>query len=170
MLNDDFRFNYESIRSMTSYNCDLGDGTIERELSFHVDLGPGTERRGDVFPVFEIPEGRMLLVSDWSFNASEPLSKNLIIGGSIGRISGNSVYTFSLNCGVFAGEMAIYSPARPIRFLAGEWLAVCFHQKGDPFDLKARATFRATETSMPAIPPRTTTDHYWAPGSMTGAH
>ena len=56
MPTDDFDFNYISIRSFTSYACEVGEGTLEKEISFHVAAGPSTERRGDGFPVYGVPD------------------------------------------------------------------------------------------------------------------
>lgn len=150
MLNDNFLFNYKSIRSFTSYCCVVDDDTVEKEISFHVDLGPSTERKGDVFPVYETPRGKMVWLSDWSFNGGWILTRELAIGGSLGRITCDNNYIYVLNCAVFSGEMEIYSPARPIRYLPGEWIAVCFHQIGKLMDIQMRATFRFTE--VPASP------------------
>ena len=149
MLNEGLLFNYRSIRSFTSYACEVDENTVEREISFHVALGPSAERRGDCFPVYEIPAGKMAWLSDWSFNSSGPLNRALSVGGSLGRITPDSRYVYVLNCSVSAGEMQIYSPARPIRYLPGEWLAVCFHHMGAPLDIPVRATFRLTEVPSP---------------------
>ena len=149
MPTDDFESNYRSIRSFTSYACEVGEGTLEKEISFHVALGPSTERRGDVFPVYEVPDGKMVWLSDWSFNSGGPLNRSVSVGGSLGRITTDPEYIYVLNCSVSAGEMEIYSPARSIRYLSGEWLAVCFHHMGDSLDLDVRATFRFTEIPSP---------------------
>lgn len=162
MLSDDFLFNYKSIRSFTSYSCTLDEQTAEKEISLHVDLGPSTERNGDVFPVYEIPEGKMASLSDWSFNGGWILSRELAIGGSLGRITPDNHYIYVLNCAVFSGEMEIYSPARPVRYLPGEWIAVCFHQIGKPMDIQMRATFRFTESTTPDKSLRTTVTHWEA--------
>jgi len=164
MLNDDFLFNYRSIRSYTSYACEVDADTTEREASFHVALGPSTERRGDVFPVYEIPADRMAWVSDWSFNSGGPLNTALAIGGSLGRITRESQYVFVLNCSVSAGEMKIFSPARAIRYLPGEWISVCFHHMGAPLDTVIRATFRFVETPAPESPLPTRYFDWWAGG------
>jgi len=145
MLPETFLFNHRSIRSYTAYECVIDENTVERELSFHVDLGPHTERRGDVFAVYEVPQGKMLWLSDWSFNGGWIPTQQLSIGGSLGRITPSGHYVYVLNAAVYSGDMEIYSPARPIRYLAGEWIAVCFHHQGIPMDIKARATFRFVE-------------------------
>ena len=72
-------FNYGRIRSYTAYACQVDANTVEREISFHVHLSCqhakghprdlDDERRGDVYPVFQVPSGRMIWLSDWSFNA-----------------------------------------------------------------------------------------------------
>lgn len=149
MLNDNYLFNYRSIRSFTSYECEVDDNTVEKEISFHVALGPSTERKGDVFPVYQVPSKKMVWLSDWSFNSGGPLNLAVSVGGSLGRITQKSQYIYVLNCSVSAGEMEIYSPARPIRYLSEEWLAVCFHHMGEPLDLLVRATFRFTEVPSP---------------------
>jgi len=149
MLSENLQFNYHSIRSFTSYTCEVDETTVEKEISFHVSLGPSTERRGDCFPVYEVPAGKMAWLSDWSFNSGGPLNRALSVGGSLGRITPDSKYIYVLNCSVSAGEMQIYSPARPIRYLPGEWLAVCLHHMGEPVDIPVRATFRLTEVPSP---------------------
>ena len=149
MLNDNLKFNYRSIRSFTSYTCEVDETTLEKEVSFHVALGPSTERKGDCFPVYEVPEGTMVWLSDWSFNSGGPLNRAASVGGSLGRITTDSQYIYVLNCSVSAGEMEVYSPARAIRYLPGEWLAVCFHHMGAPLDLVVRATFRFAEIPSP---------------------
>jgi len=149
MLDENLQFNYRSIRSFISYTCVVDEKTREKEISFHVDLGPSTERKGDCFPVYKVPEGRMVWLSDWSFNSGGPLNRKVSVGGSLGRITAKSQYVYVLNCSVSAGEMEIYSPARPIRYLSREWIAVCFHHMGDPLDLAVRATFRFVEVSGP---------------------
>jgi hypothetical protein len=149
MLRDDFLFNYKSIRSFTSYSCVIDAKTVEKEVSFHADLGPSTQRKGDVFPVYEVSEDKMVWLSDWSFNGGWILTRELAIGGSLGRITPDNSYIYVLNCAVFSGEMEIYSPARPVRYLPGEWIAVCFHQIGKPLDIQMRATFRFTEVPVP---------------------
>ena len=164
MLNENLTFNYRSIRSFTSYACEVDETTVEKEVSFHVNLGPSTERRGDCFPVYEVPMGKMVWLSDWSFNSGGPLNQALSVGGSLGRITPNSQYIFVLNCSVSAGEMQIYSPARPIRYLAGEWLAVCFHHMGEPLDIAVRATFRFTEVASPKDTFTTRVFNWWAKG------
>jgi len=125
------------------------------EISFHMDLGPSTERKSDVFPVYEVPEGRMVWLSDWSFNGGWVLSRELAIGGSLGRITRDGDYAYVLNCAVFSGEMGVYSPGRPIRYLPREWIAVCFHQIGKAMDIQMRATFRLTEVTASRSPLRT---------------
>jgi len=155
MLRDDYLFNHQSIRSYTAYACEVDGDTVEREVSFHVDLGPGTERKGDVFPVHRIPDGKMAWLSDWSFNGGWILTRELAIGGSLGRITPDNHYIYVLNCAVFSGEMKVYSPSSPIRYLPGEWIAVCFHQIGKRLDIAMRATFRFTEVPAPEPPLRT---------------
>lgn len=162
MLNESLEFNYRSIRSFTSYSCEVDETTVENEISFHVSLGPSTERRGDCFPVYEVPEGKMVWLSDWSFNSGGPLNEAVSVGGSLGRITRESHYVYVLNCSVLAGEMEIYSPARPIRYLPGEWIAVCFHHMGEPLDLAVRATFRFTEVPSPRPTFRTEVFSWWA--------
>ena len=149
MLSDNLLFNYRSIRSYTCYACEVDEDTVEKEVSFHVDLGPSTERKGDCFPVCEVPDGKMLWLSDWSFNTGGPLNRALSVGGSLGRITPDSRYIYVLNCSVSAGEMRIFSPARPVRYVPGEWIAVCFHHMGAQLDLPVRATFRFTEVPSP---------------------
>jgi hypothetical protein len=149
MLPPNFDYNYRTLRSFTSYACDLGDGRIERDISFHVDLGPSTERRGDVFPVWETPTGRMSLLSDWSFNGGHVLTRQVVIGGSLGRITAAGQYIYVLNCAVFSGEMQPWSVARPVRYLPGQWIAVCFHHTGLLVDTQVRATFRLVEVPAP---------------------
>ena len=152
MLNDRLTFNYSLIRSFTEYSCAVDETTLEKEISFHVSHGPSTVRQGDIFPVYEVPDGKMLWLSDWSFNTGGPLDIATSIGGSLGRITRDLQYSYVLNCAVSAGEMEIYSPARPVRYIAGEWLAVCFHHHGAPIDLDVRATFRFTEVPAPTTP------------------
>ena len=152
MLSENLQFNYHSIRSFTSYTCKVDDRTLEKEISFHVNLGPSTERKDDSFPVYRIPDGKMIWLSDWSFNAGAEICRELVVGGSLGRITRDGHYIYVLNCSVYAGEMEIYSPARPIRYLADEWLVVCFHHMGVGLDLGVRATFRFTEVSGPDKP------------------
>jgi hypothetical protein len=137
---------------------------VEREISFHVDLGPGTERRGDSFPVWQVPPGRMAWLSDWSFNGGDVVTRELSLGGSLGRITTEGQYIFVLNAAVFSGEMTVYSPARPIRYLPGEWLAVCWHHMGAPLDVKVRATFRLVEVPAPEEPMETSVFSWWARG------
>ncbi len=153
MLSDGLLSNFRSIRSFTSYRCEVNPGTVEREISFHVDLGPATERHGDVFPVYQIPEGRQAWLGDWSFNGGGKLSRELSVGGSLGRIVDESHYVYVLNCAVYAGEMKIFSPARAIRYCPGEWIAVCFHHMGAALDIQVRATFRFLEVPAPAEAP-----------------
>jgi hypothetical protein len=152
VLREDYLFNYRTIKSYTNYACTTPDGAVEREVSFHVDLGPSTERKGDVFPVYQVPTGKMACLSDWSFNGGWLLTRELAIGGSLGRITAQNDYIYVLNCAVYSGEMEVYSPSRPIRYLPGEWIAVCFHQIGKPLDIQMRATFRFTETPAPEKP------------------
>ena len=66
MLNDNLVFNYRSIRSCTRYACEGDTDTFEKEVSFHVAIGPSAERRGDDFPVYHVPDGKMLWLSDWT--------------------------------------------------------------------------------------------------------
>ena len=155
MLDPALLSNYRSIRSFTSYRCEVDSNAVEREISFHVDLGPNTQRHGDVFPVYRIPQGKLAWLSDWSFNGGGKLCRDLAIGGSLGRIVDESRYVYVLNCAVYAGEMKIFSPARAIRYLAGEWIAVCFHHMGTPLDIQARATFRLVEVPAPDETPIT---------------
>ena len=161
MLSENLEFNYRSIRSFTSYACQVDDATVEREISFHVNLGPSHERRGDCFPVHQVPQGRMAWLSDWSFNTGGPLNRAVSVGGSLGRITAESQYIYVLNCSVSAGEMRIFSPSRPIRYLANEWLSVCFHHMGEPLDLPVRATFRFTEVPGPKDPHKTEVFSWW---------
>ena len=90
MLNDNYLFNYKSIRSFTSYECEVDDNTVEKEISFHVALGPSIERKGDVFPVYQVPDGKMVWLSDWSFNSGGPVNPAVSVGGSLGRITQKS--------------------------------------------------------------------------------
>lgn len=149
MLNENLEFNHKSIRSFTEYACHVNDDTLEKEISFHVIVGPSTQRRGDSFPVYQIPESRMAWLSDWSLNSGGPLNPVVSVGGSLGRITTNSQYTYVLNCSVSGGEMKVFSPARPVRYLPGEWIAVCLHHMGEAVDLLVRATFRFTEIPSP---------------------
>jgi len=149
MLPENLLFNYRSIRSFTGYACEVDENTVEKEISFHVIIGPSVERRGDVFPVYQVPEGKMVWLSDWSFNTGGPLHRETSIGGSLGRITTDGRYVYVLNCAVDMGEMEIFSPSRPIRYIAGEWIAVCLHHHGAPHDVPARATFRFTEVTAP---------------------
>jgi len=162
MLKENFLFNYRSIRSFTSYTCQVDKTTVEKEISFSVEIGPSTERKGDVFPVYEVPEGSMAWLSDWSFNSGGPLNRAVSVGGSLGRITRESKYIYVLNCSVSAGEMEIYSPARAIRYLPGEWIAVCFHHMGEPLDVAMRATFRFTEVPCPKNDFKTEVFHWGA--------
>ena len=146
MLSADLTFNLNSIKSYSFYSCELPDGCIEQELSFCVPLGPGTERRGDVFPFYRVPENKVIELTDWSFNTGGPENKKTSVGGSIGRIYSGTDYMILLNCAVHAGQMTLFSPARPIRYVPGEWMALCFHHMGDPNDVRARATFRFIES------------------------
>lgn len=155
MLNNNLSFNYRLIRSFTEYRCEVDADTVEKEISFHVAHGPSIARKGDVFPVYEIPAGKMIWLSDWSFNTGGPLDIATSIGGSLGRVTQDLQYSYVLNCAVSAGEMKIYSPARPVRYIAGEWLAVCFHHHGAPIDLNVRATFRFSEVPAPIVPFKT---------------
>ena len=98
---------------------------------------------------------RMVWLSDWSFNSGGPLNRAVSGGGSLGRVTVDGHYVYVLNCSVSAGEMEIYSPARAVRYLPGEWIAVCFHHMGEPLDLLVRATFRLTEVPGPNDPLKT---------------
>ena len=69
-----------TIRSFTTYACKVDDDTVEKEISFHVMLGPHTERKQDTFPVYRIPEGKMVWLSDWSFNAGNVKCLELSVG------------------------------------------------------------------------------------------
>lgn len=149
MLSEDLEFNLRSIRSYTLYECVVNEQMVEKEVSFHVDIGPHTERKGDSYPVYQVPEGKMAWLSDWSFNGGWLPTKQLSIGGSLGRISREGHYVYVLNAAVFSGEMEVYSPSRPIRYLPGEWIAVCFHHMGLPLDVQVRATFRFVEVPAP---------------------
>jgi len=149
MLSEGLLFNLRSIRSYTMYECLVDENSLEKEVSFHVNLGPSTERRGDSFPVYEVPSDKMVWLSDWSFNGGWLPTQQLSLGGSLGRITTSGQYVYVLNCAVYSAEMQIYSPARPIRYLPGEWIAVCFHHMGLPLDIQMRATFRFTEVPAP---------------------
>ncbi len=149
MLDENLLFNFRAIRSYRIYECMVDDNTVEKEISFHVDLGPSTERRGDAVPVYEVPQGKMVWLSDWSFNGGGVLTRQISLGGSLGRITRDSGYVYVLNAAVYSGEMQIYSPARAIRYLPGEWIAVCFHHMGIALDVRPRATFRFTEVTAP---------------------
>jgi len=148
MLPEKYLFNHRSIRSYTLYECAVDEDTVEKEVSFHVDLGPHTERHGDVFAVYEVPAGKMVWLSDWSFNGGWIPTQQLSVGGSLGRITPSGHYVYVLNAAVYSGDMEVYSPARPIRYIGGEWIAVCFHHQGIPMDVAARATFRFTEVGQ----------------------
>jgi hypothetical protein len=160
-LSEALRFNYHTIRSFTSYAVQVDEETLEREISFHIDLGPHTERKGDSFPVWRVPAGRMAWLSDWSFNGGHLVTRELSLGGSLGRITTEGHYIFVLNAAVYSGEMAVYSPARPIRYLPGEWLAVCWHHMGIPLDVQVRATFRLVEVPAPATLGEYSTYSWW---------
>jgi len=162
MLNENFEFNHRSIRSFTSYTCEVDGDTLEKEISCHVALGPSTERQGDSFPVYEVPDGKMVWLSDWSFNSGGPLDRSVSAGGSLGRITTESAYIYVLNCSVSDGEMEIFSTARPIRYLPGEWISICLHHMGGPVDLLVRATFRFTEVPSPQDRFETTVFNWWA--------
>ena len=155
MLNEGLFFNYRSIRSFTTYACEVDEDTVEREISFSVIVGPSVERKGDVFPVYRVPPGKMIWLSDWSFNTGGPLNRETSIGGSLGRITADGRYVYVLNCAVDMGEMEIFSPSRSIRYITGEWFAVCFHHHGAPNDVSCRATFRFTEVTASTAELRT---------------
>jgi hypothetical protein len=92
------------------------------------------------------------------------LTRELAIGGSLGRITPQNDYIYVLNCAVFSGEMQVYSPSSPVRFLPGEWIAVCFHQIGKPLNIQMRATFRFTEVPAPEKPLATKVFNWEAKG------
>ena len=138
MLSEKLLFNYRLIDSYSSYSFQADADTAEKQVSFGVSLGPSTERQGDLFPVYQVPQDKMVWLSDWSFNIHTYPCPELSVGGSLGRITNGSVYTYVLNCAVFAGEMKIFSPARSIRYLGGDWIAACFHQLGKEMDVCAR--------------------------------
>ena len=178
MLSVDYQFNRERIRSYTAYECRVDEQTVERELSFHAHLSAENprafpkdlddERRGDVYPVIQVPADRMVWLSDWSFNAGSwyLLDRAVAIGGSLGRITPEGEYVFVLNCAVRGGEMEMYAPARPIRYLAGEWIAFCFHHIGEPLHCQIRASMRFTEGNAPE-PPLGTRFFHWHATNQT---
>ena len=59
-----------------------------------------------------------------------------------------------LNCAVFSGEMQPWTLPRPVRYLPGQWIAVCFHHTGEAVDTQVRATFRLVEVPAPEEAPR----------------
>lgn len=144
-LGSHYEFNYKKIDSFTAYAYQVDENTVEKEVSFAVAVGPSYDRRGNVYPVYRVPEGKMIWVSDWSFNSGPVVSDKLTIGGCIGRITKDSRFIYVLMSGVYAGDMKVWSPAKPIRYLPGEWIAVCFHVWGELTDTRARATFRFIE-------------------------
>ena len=175
MLTEDQVFNLGRIRSYTSYECRVDKDTVEREISFHVHLGsqkPGSipadlddERRGDVYPVHPAPAGRMVWLSDWSFNAGAwwLIDRPLAVGGSLGRILAQGQYVYVLNCAVRGGDMTVFSPARAIRYLPGEWIAFCFHHiSSESLNLQMRATLRLREVPLDVPEPVTRFDHWGA--------
>lgn len=150
MLTEKLKFNRQLIRSYTLYECFADDKTIEKELSFHVLLSKNIERKGDSFPVYEVPQNKTIWLSDWSFCiGGSPPSFKTFAGGSLGRITRDGNYVYVLNAGTHACNTEIYSPSRPIRYLSGEWIAVCFHHLGELIDISCRATFRFIEVVEP---------------------
>ena len=144
--------NRDVIESLTIYECLTEAGEVEKEISFGVTLSDQIEREGDNFPIYRVPANKMVWLSDWSFNVSAHgvhYVDHCGAGGSLGRILANGEYVYVLNCAVRSGDMRIFSPARPIRYLADEWISVCFHHLGERVDLACRATFRFTEIDAP---------------------
>ena len=146
--------NRDLIEHYTIYECLLENGDVEKELSFGVTITEKIEREGDNFPVYRVPENKMVWLSDWSFNVTahhHHYVDHSGAGGSLGRITNSGEYVFVLNCAVRSGDMTIFSPARPIRYLPGETIAVCFHHLGKKTaDLACRATMRFMEVDAPA--------------------
>ena len=150
MLSKQFQSSRRLIEGYTIYECLTEEGDVEKELSFGVRLTKDSDRETDNFPAYCVPENKMVWLSDWSSNvtaAQYHFVDHSGAGGSLGRVTRNGEYVFVLNCAVRTGEMKIFSPSRPIRYLSGEWIAVCFHHLGYPVDLACRATLRFTEVS-----------------------
>jgi hypothetical protein len=151
-LNKSFAFNYQRIDSFTAYAYQADDKTVEKYLSFAIDIGPSFECKGNVYPAYRVPKGKMVLVQDWSFDSGPVVSQNTTIGGTIGRITANSRFIYGIMCGIYAGQEKGWNPGTPIRYLPGEWIAVCLQQWGEKVDTRARATFKFVEVPASAGP------------------
>jgi hypothetical protein len=150
MLTPDLEFNQKLVVHSTVYRYQLweqpGDG-IDMTWCIILD-DEKIPRKGDNFPVYEVPPGKLVLLDEFVFCPAWASSKT-IIAGSIGRISCSGQYHITLNAGAHSCEINHVSLWRPIAYFGGEWIGVCPHLLGKRERAAFRMTLRFREVPLP---------------------
>ena len=150
MLTEELKFNQKLINDISIYRYPLmeqkGDGV---ELTWCVVIEDGKiERKGDNYPVYEVPSGRIVLLDECVWCPAWA-SKETVVGGSIGRITINGKYHIILNVAACSLETFYLSMRRPIPYFSEEWIAACPHLLGKKERVAFRMTMRFRELPAP---------------------
>jgi hypothetical protein len=151
MLSDDLEFNRRLAVHSCLYRYPLweedGEGV---DMTWCVVLDDEEiERKGDSFPVYEIPEGRLALLDEFVWSMSGGTDET-VVGGSVGRVTLDGHYHITINAAARSLETLHLPLKRPIPYFAGEWIGVCTHLLGDAHRSSFRITLRFREYPMPA--------------------
>ncbi|HUT74896.1 MAG TPA: hypothetical protein VM221_08720 [Armatimonadota bacterium] len=148
MLTPDLEFNRSLTRDLTLYRYPLLDEEGEGvDLTWYAEVSVHLPRRGDTYPVYEVPAGKVVLLDEFVFWCHA--APHAICGGSIGRVTLDGGYQITINAAAAGGEANHYVPARPIVYFPGEWIAVCPHHLGELSDVPFRLTARFREKPAP---------------------
>ena len=150
MLNEDLKFNQKLITDWVLYRYPLfdqeGDG-IDLTWCVIID-NERIERRGDSYPVYEVPEGKMALLDEFVWCPAWA-SEETVVGGSVGRVTLEGQYHITINAAAHSMQTFHLSLRRPIPYFAGEWIGACPHLIGKAERSAFRMTMRFREVPMP---------------------
>jgi hypothetical protein len=150
MLNEDIEFNRKLITDWMLYRYRLLDQEGEGiDLTWCVVIdNEQIERKGDNYPVYEVPEGKMVLLDEFVWCPAWA-SPETVVGGSVGRVTLDGRYHITINAGCRSMEVLHVPLKRPIPYFAGEWIGACPHLIGKAERSAFRMTMRFREIPMP---------------------
>jgi len=152
VLGEALAFNQKLVKDARVYRYPLwdaeGDGV---DLTWHVPIdNENIPRRGDCYPVYEVPAGKLVLLDHFVWWPSGECSTDTIAGGSLGRVTLDGGYHITLNAAARCQHAQHVSLARPVPYFAGEWIGVCPHLLGQAEPCAFRITIRFREVPAPA--------------------
>jgi hypothetical protein len=151
MLSESLAFNRKLVKDAVLYRYPLwdadGDGV---DMTCYVEIdNEKIPRRGDCYPVYEVPEGKLVLLDQFAWWPSGEASTETIAGGSIGRVTLEGGYHITLNAAARSLHTQHVTLARPVPYFAGEWIGMCPHLEGRLEPCAFRITLRFRECPTP---------------------